>query len=379
VSQRIPLPDPRVSVEGAIETVLSETGVRAHRLRATYAHQVPLEVDFMAGIPSGVRLRCTTDSATIGLEGLPLLLQLGDLPARPAVFDVTVDDAVVGSAATTSGNTLKVDPRDYSMEFLPGEPATVTFEPSVSGMRTVEIWLPSCAQLDVRALVLDEGATLDAAPVDARRRWVHHGSSISHCMEADGPARTWPAVAARLGGVHLTNLGLAGQCQLDGFTARTIRDQPADLLSLKVGINVQNGDTMRLRVFPSALHGFLDTVREGHPDTPFLVVSPIIFPAGEQTPGPSQQQADGQVRCVGDPADVALGRLTLSRIRELVAEVVAARQPGDPNLHHLSGLELFDEPDVPDLPDGLHPNGAGYQRMGERFAAHAFATGGPFA
>lgn len=35
-------------------------------------------------------------------------------------------------------------------------------------------------------------------PPSARRRWVHHGSSISHCMEADQPTGTRPAVAARL-------------------------------------------------------------------------------------------------------------------------------------------------------------------------------------
>jgi lysophospholipase L1-like esterase len=34
---------------------------------------------------------------------------------------------------------------------------------------------------------------------------------------------------------------------------------------------------------------------------------------------------------------------------------------------------------VGDLPDGLHPNADGYVRMGERFAAYAFAPGGPFA
>ena len=48
---------------------------------------------------------------------------------------------------------------------------------------------------------------------------------------------------------------------------------------------------------------------------------------------------------------------------------------GDPNLHHLDGLALFDEADVADLPDALHPNGDGYVRMGERFAALAFAPG----
>ena len=52
---------------------------------------------------------------------------------------------------------------------------------------------------------------------------------------------------------------------------------------------------------------------------------------------------------------------------------------GDANLHLLQGPDLFGPDDVGDLPDGLHPNAAGYQRMGERFHALAFQGDGPFA
>ena len=58
----------------------------------------------------------------------------------------------------------------------------------------------------------------------------------------------------------------------------------------------------------------------------------------------------------------------MRRIRELEAEIVAARRAaGDEHLHLLAGPELFGLDDVDDLPDGLHPNAAGYRRMGERF------------
>ena len=64
-----------------------------------------------------------------------------------------------------------------------------------------------------------------------------------------------------------------------------------------------------------------------------------------------------------------VGCLSLTRIRELVAEAVDARRAaGDANLHYVDGLDLFGEADADDLPDDLHPNPAGYERMGERFA-----------
>jgi lysophospholipase L1-like esterase len=63
-----------------------------------------------------------------------------------------------------------------------------------------------------------------------------------------------------------------------------------------------------------------------------------------------------------------------------MATVIEQRQrAGDAELHLLDGRRLFGEGDVADLPDGLHPNNAGYRRMGERFAALAFGASGPFA
>ncbi|MFL6051371.1 MAG: hypothetical protein ACJ72W_00405 [Actinoallomurus sp.] len=90
---------------------------------------------------------------------------------------------------------------------------------------------------------------------------------------------------------------------------------------------------------------------------------------------------DGVVRfnSAGDPAGLAEGALSLSVIRDVLHRIVTERSATDPNLHYLDGRELFGESDVADLPDALHPNAAGYRRMGERFAAFAFADGGPFA
>ncbi|GAA4964943.1 hypothetical protein GCM10023238_35730 [Streptomyces heliomycini] len=83
---------------------------------------------------------------------------------------------------------------------------------------------------------------------------------------------------------ELINLGFGGSALVDPFTARAIRDTPADLISLKLGINVVNSDAMRLRAFAPAVHGFLDTIREGHPATPLLLVSPVLCPTHENTP-----------------------------------------------------------------------------------------------
>jgi hypothetical protein len=184
-------------------------------------------------------------------------------------------------------------------------------------------------------------------------------------------------VAARLARLDLMNLGLAGQCHLDQYVARTIRDLPAEAISLKLGINVVNGDTMRERTFLSSVQGFLDTVRDGHPDTPIAVITPIICPMAEDNPGPTLRSAEGVMYVIERSLALSQGALSISRIRQLLADVVEARQAsGDKAILLIDGTALFGLADLADLPDGLHPNAAGYQRMGERFHAIAFGPDG---
>ena len=164
---------------------------------------------------------------------------------------------------------------------------------------------------------------------------------------------------------------------LDQFVARTIRDADADLVTLKTGINVINMDSMRERTFTPALHGFLDTIRERKPHTPIVVISPIFCPSAEQRPGPTVPNANGKFVTVTGHEEIQSGCLTLTRVREIIASVIDARRAaGDVHLHYASGLTLFGEADAGDLPDDLHPNPAGYRRMGERFVDEVLSRDG---
>ena len=353
--------------------------VALHRLPAWARGQVvDPAVHFLAQMPCGARLELDTDTTAVELEVGLTLLQIGDGPIVPAAFDLVVDGELVASSSSTDGTVVAIDATDGSIAIRPGAAsATVGFDGLAPGAKRLEIWLPHAAATTLRAVRIDDGAFATAPAPDGRRRWAHYGSSISHCLEATGPTGAWPVVAARRADVALDSFALAGQCHLDQFVARAIRDLPADLISLKVGINVVNGDTMRERTFVPAVHGFLDTVRDGHPTTPVLLITPILCPAHEQHPGPTV--GGDRISVVERPAALALGALTVGRIRELLAEVVETRRAaGDVHLHLLDGRELFGEADLDDLPDGLHPNAAGYRRMGERFHASAFGAGAPF-
>ncbi|MEU5516703.1 SGNH/GDSL hydrolase family protein [Streptomyces griseoaurantiacus] len=373
-------------VRGALELERTARGVLPHRLPARARAQFSDGQLAMAeSQPSGVRLVLRTRATAIELDTLPTKREYVGAPPRPdGVYDLLVDGRLFGQASVTGGDTLVVDMTAGTFETRPGAPGTVRFTDLPEGPKDVELWLPHDETTELLALRTD--APVEPAADRGRRVWLHHGSSISHGSNAASPSTTWPALAASLGGVELVNLGLGGSALLDPFTARAMRDTPADLISVKIGINLVNADLMRLRAFTPAVHGFLDTLREGHPRTPLLVVSPILCPIHEDTPGPSVPDfsdiAAGRLRfrAAGDPAERAAGKLTLNVIREGLARIVAQRAAEDPYLHHLDGRELYGEADAAELPlpDALHPDAASHRRIGERFAASVFTEGGPF-
>ena len=378
--QHVDALDPRTGVRlaGILDAEPVGQGFRLRRLPAWTRRQIlDPALRFVSSMPSGARLEFVTDSTTVEIEALLTRLQTGDSDVPPAVFDLVIDGELVASQAYVEGRVIRTDPKTMAVEVLRGPAVTIRFDGLDPTQKHVQVWLAQNASFELRDLRLDHSAHLGPPPRPGGPRWVHYGSSISHCIEAIQPTGVWPVVAARLAGADLVSLGLAGQCHLDQFVARTIRDLDIDVISLKLGINVVNGDTMRERTFLPAVQGFLDTVRDGHPDSPIAVVTPIICPAAEDQPGPTVLAADGRFRTVDRPLALRPGALTLGRIRTLLADVVdARREAGDTNIHLLDGLSLFGADDVVDLPDGLHPNPAGYIRMGERFHHLAFGERG---
>ena len=356
---------------GALHLENSPTGLRPNRLPQWTQHQVPEGLGVMSRMPSGVRLQFETDSENIGIE-LLVTRMLGqskvsvNLEHRDQIHEMQV----------IGGNSIVMDasrPAGYRVER--GSSEIVWFRGLPSGPKKVMVWLPHNAYVEMQNLHIDTDSSVTRFD-DSRPHWVHYGSSISHCMEAEMPAETWPAVASRQLKFSLTNLGFGGQCHLDPFVARTIRDLDAAVISLKVGINIVNMDSLRERVFSPMFHGFIDTIREVHKTTPLILCSPIYCPSAETRPGPTIPNGEGKFETIEGFESLRQGCLTLQRIRTLIEGIVETRRKeGDSNLYYISGLELFGSADADDLPDDLHPNPAGYIRIGKRFATKVAEMG----
>lgn len=368
-------------IHGVAEVEPTPRGVALHRLPTWVRQQFPdPQLLAMEAQPSGVRLSFSTAASHIELVSHPNRVVYRGATRSRGMLDIFIDDIRHRRDELSEGDYVEVDLQTGESSAHAGSDHTTVLTELGTDTKRVEIWLPHNEAIELVELRTD-------SPIEAehsiRARWVHHGSSISHGSNALAPSEIWPVVAARTAGnIELRNLGLGGSALVDPFLARVIRDTPADVISVKLGINVVNLDSMRLRSFVPAIHGFLDTIRDGHPDTPLVLVSPLFCGIHENTSGPCAIDPDtlgtDQVRFIatGTPGDSSLGRLTLEVIRDALRSVVAQRSH-DQHLHYLDGLDLYGAADAETMPllDGLHPSEEAHRLIGKRFAESIFAPG----
>ncbi len=271
--------------------------------------------------PSGVRLRFISDAKSIAVS-----------------FTGNENPAVSGTEIYCEGKVISRQPMD-------GSASTARAVNPTDGSVHWEVRMPS-ALTTLASICLENHKTLEPWP-DKRPRWVTYGSSITHCRNTPYPSETWPSIVADNLGLNLTSLGFGGHCHLDPLVARVMRDRPADYLSMCVGINVYGSSSLGKRSFIPNLIGFIELVREGHPKTPLVVMSPIISPPRETSENP-------------------LG-WTLETMRDGIRQAVEVmRDNGDAAIFYKDGLEIFGAAEAHLLPDNLHPNTEGYALMGER-------------
>ena len=285
-----------------------------------------------AATPAGVRASWRTSASSVGLA----IRATRGIAKTIAPVDVLVDGELHQRCAVHEGEQrLTVD--------LPGRSVDV------------EIWLPQSGVIAIREPSFhapDRGGEVGKESVKAEPlaptgpRWITYGSSITQSGGAYGPSETWPALVARHHGWESVALGFAGECHLDPIAARTIRDLPARLISLCLGVNVHGGATFSGRTLPGQVEAFIATIREGHPKTPIVVITPLLAPEREAQPN-------------------AVG-LTLDDVRACVE--LGART--DPAVQVIDGRTILTEDEARALyADDVHPGPDGYRLLGERFAA----------
>lgn len=193
-------------------------------------------------------------------------------------------------------------------------------------------------------------------PVPRQPRWLCYGDSIAEGWCASEPAAAWPHRIARSYDLDVVNLGYAGAARGEIASAEEIAALPADLISVAHGTNCWTRTPASAALFSASLEAFLDTIRNGHPETPIVAISPILRNDAENVPNP-------------------LGA-RLADLREAFEATVQKRQhTGDTRLHLVPGHDLVA---AERLPDGIHPDDAGHAELARRLGPfHASALSPP--
>ncbi len=291
------------------------------RAKPSDAFRLPVDTWTQAQIPVGVRLEIAGDAREVTIAYETRAKDLGFRGEGGGVtFQVWRGGALVDEEKAVKGEgTARLKLGDGAED------------------RAI-VYIPEA----MRPAILDiSGADGDIAPAPQQPRWICYGDSVAEGWLASAPAFAWPAIAGRDHGLDVVNMGYAGAARGEIVSAEHIAELAAAVISITHGTNCWTRTVHSVPMFREGLRGFLDIVRQGHPETPILVASPILRPDAEATTN-------------------RLGA-TLADLRRTMEEVVRERiDGGDDRMRLIEGLPIVTEEQ---LADGIHPNDDGHRSL----------------
>lgn len=321
--------DSRLELHGL--PFLKENGSLWWRLPARAKETVPDYVFETAKACSGacIRLRCNTDRIALRYT-------------QVSPFQPTPNLSLHGFA----GVDLYADGKYVSTHIAPG---TGTVEVMLcEGLepraRDLCIYLPLFSEVKVEAVGVLSGSVFEGPqPFALTRPVVFYGTSITHGGCADRPGMSYQAMLGRRLNVDFVNLGLNGCGRGEPAVMNLLAEIDAACFVLDYSQNQQSVEDLEKAYGPS-----IDILRQHHPDTPILCITPIYWtpelPGAER---PSRHEA----------------------MREVIRQAVSERTgKGDTHLRLLEGFKLLGPDQGEGLTDGLHPNTLGYFWMAEGLA-----------
>ncbi len=284
--------------------------------------RLPADIWHAAVVPAGVRLELVGDAEAVDVAYRTTSGNLGYRGEGAGItFSVWRGGRKVAEVEAVLGEGLVRLPLGST---APDKPAI--------------IYLPEGMQPVIQSLTAVQG---DIAPAPECPRWIAYGDSITQGWIASGPSQGWAAIAARKSGLDLVNLGYASAGRGEIVSAEHIAALPADVVTLAYGASCWTRVPHSFGMISEGFRAFVDVVRQGHPTTPIVVVSPLLRPDGENEPN-------------------RLGA-TFGDIRHAIESVTRERiLNGDRTLALVAGESVIG---ADHLADGIHPNDEGHKRI----------------
>ena len=298
---------------------LDENAPDLWRLPRRLAASLPDGVRRGLRFPAGVRLRMRSDTSE-------LRLRVRSTPERPATgLDVYVDGRFWRTAPVPQGSEGEV----------------VCFAGASREPKEIAVYLPLRHELQIAAYGLDSDAQCEKPESFIREHpVVLYGSSIAQGAGAARPGMSYAAILGRSINTDHVNLGFGGAGKAEAEVIALVTQIAACCYLLDLGKSYG-------RQTAEAYAALLTTLRQDHPGTPVVCITPI-FSSREFY---NDQYAD-------------LSRHTRTIVRESVVGRIAQ---GDGLLFLVEGEALLSPQDSDALSsDGVHPSDLGHLRIAER-------------
>lgn len=248
---------------------------------------------------------------------------------------------VEGGAST--GLDVYVDGRFWNTIALPTETdgEVVCFAGANRQPKRISVYLPLRDALLVSAYGFDDDTECTGpAPSAGKLPVVLYGSSVAQGIGASRSGMGYSSILGRLTDRDIVNLGFGGAGKAEAEVVSLVAEVDACCYVLGLGksYGLQPAD---------AYAAMLQSLREAHPDTPVVCITPIF-----------------SCREFYSEDYAALSRHT----REVVREAVSAQlAQGDTRLSMIDGCSLLSAEETDGFShDGVHPNDLGHTRIAER-------------
>jgi lysophospholipase L1-like esterase len=324
-------PDARLEINGL--PWYAENGHQWMRLPLRLKDTLPPAVWSGGTNPTGGRIRFRTDSPTVAVRlEYPSPPNMANMHAFGQTgVDLYLDGVYRGTAIAAkdakAGQTVEKVYIDWR------------HQPRV--MREATLYLPLYKQVKVLAVGVAKGARMERARAFAvAKPVVFYGTSITQGGCASRSGMSYQAILGRMLNLDHVNLGFSGNGKGEPAVARMVASIDASCFVLDYA---QNNRTVESLKEVYAL--FLAVLREKHPQTPVLAITPIANGGETNADSPTEGMR--------------------AHIREVVSRQIAA---GDRNLGWIEGTDLLGPGRLDGLVDGSHPNDLGFQWMAEGLA-----------
>lgn len=326
-------PDARLEINGL--PWHKENGGEWYRLPLRLKNSLPKAVWDLGQSPSGGRIRFRTDSASIAIRlEYPSAPNMRNMHAFGQTGVDLYVDGVYRATATAASDSK------------PGVPVEFTYFETPGGPRAeheVTLYLSLYKPVKVLAIGVDKQARLSRPrPFALGQPVVYYGTSITQGGCASRPGMSYQAILGRMLNLDFVNLGFSGNGRGEPEVARMTAEIGAACFVLDFAQNNKTVESLAEVYEP-----FLKTLRDKHPHTPLLAITPIASAA--ERLGPAGERLEAM----------------RTHIRKVVARRIAE---GDPRLQLVEGTDLLGPDRLDGLVDSSHPNDLGFQWMAEGLA-----------